>query len=76
MTELSVPVLLAFTRTRRVGVLLALVFHTIISLDFDQHFYDFTAALVMLLCLFLPETTTVGARGAGRRGSHGCASWR
>lgn len=58
MTELSVPVLLAFTRTRRVGVLLALVFHTIISLDFDQHFYDFTAALVVLLCLFLPETTT------------------
>lgn len=58
MTELSVPVLLAFTRTRRIGVLLALVFHTIISLDFDQHFYDFTAALVMLLCLFLPESTT------------------
>jgi hypothetical protein len=58
LTELSVPVLLAFTRTRRAGVLLALVFHTIISLDLSQHFYDFTAVLVMLLCLFLPETTT------------------
>lgn len=58
MTELSVPVLLAFTRTRRAGVLLALVFHTVISLDFHQHFYDFTAPLAMLLCLFLPEATT------------------
>ena len=56
MTELSVPVLLAFGRTRRIGVLVALCFHTVISLDLDQHFYDFTAALVMLLCLFLPET--------------------
>jgi hypothetical protein len=57
LTELSVPILLAFARTRRAGVLLALVFHTVISLDFAQHFYDFTAALVVLLCLFLPEAT-------------------
>jgi hypothetical protein len=57
LTELSVPALLAFTRTRRAGVLVALVFHTVISLDFAQHFYDFTAALVVLLCLFLPEAT-------------------
>jgi len=57
LVELSVPILLAFTRTRRAGVLLALVFHTVISLDFAQHFYDFTAALVVLLCLFLPEPT-------------------
>ena len=58
LTELSVPILLTFTRTRRAGVLLALVFHSIISLDLGQHFYDFTAALVVLLCLFLPESTT------------------
>ena len=57
MTELSVPVLLAFSRTRRAGVLLALAFHGVISLDFDQHFYDFTAVLAMLLCLFLPESS-------------------
>jgi hypothetical protein len=69
MTELSVPILLAFTRTRRVGVVLALVFHTIISLDFDQHFYDFTAALVMLLCLFLPESTTAGLEARASRHS-------
>lgn len=67
MTELSVPILLAFTRTRRVGVLVALAFHTIISLDFDQHFYDFTAALVMLLCLFLPDATTAALEGRASR---------
>jgi hypothetical protein len=69
MTELSVPVLLAFTRTRRAGVVLALVFHTIISLDFDQHFYDFTGALMMLLCLFLPEPTTSDLEARAARGS-------
>jgi hypothetical protein len=68
MTEMSVPILLAFTRTRRIGVLVALTFHTIISADLDQHFYDFTAALVMLLCLFLPESTLRELEaGAGRR---------
>jgi hypothetical protein len=67
MTELSVPLLLAFTRTRRIGVVVALVFHTIISLDFDQHFYDFTGALVMLLCLFLPDTTTSGLEARASR---------
>ena len=69
LTELSVPILLAFTRTRRAGVLLALVFHSIISLDLGQHFYDFTAVLVMLLCLFLPETTTSGLEARAARPS-------
>lgn len=69
ITELSVPVLLAFGRTRRIGVLVALTFHTIISLDFDQHFYDFTAALVMLLCLFLPESTLSGLEARATRPS-------
>ncbi|WP_457185351.1 hypothetical protein [Nocardioides sp. P5_E3] len=58
LAELSVPVLLAFTKTRRVGVLLAMVFHTLISIDLDQHFYDFTSVLIVLLCLFLPDATT------------------
>ena len=58
LTELSVPVLLAFTRTRRAGVLLAMVFHTVISIDLDQHFYDFTTVLMVLLHLFLPDETT------------------
>ena len=69
LTELSVPILLAFTRTRRAGVLLALVFHSIISLDLGQHFYDFTAALVVLLCLFLPESTTSSLEARAARPS-------
>ncbi len=72
LTELSVPVLLAFTRTRRAGVLLALVFHSLISLDLDQHFYDFTAALVMLLCLFLPDDTTAALEARAARPSRLC----
>ncbi len=71
MTEMSVPILLAFTRTRRIGVLLALTFHTIISLDYDQHFFDFTAVLVMLLCLFLPESTLAGLEARAARRSLG-----
>ena len=68
LVELSVPFLLAFSRTRRIGVLLALCFHTAISADLDQHFYDFTAVLVVLLCLFLPESTTADLEArAGRR---------
>jgi hypothetical protein len=67
MTEMSVPVLLAFTRTRRIGVLVALGFHTVISLDLDQHFYDFTAAVVMLVCLFLPESTLAGLEASAAR---------
>jgi hypothetical protein len=39
-----------------------------ISADLGQHFYDFTAVLVMLLCLFLPESTTADLEArAGRR---------
>jgi hypothetical protein len=66
-TETSVPILLAFTRTRRAGVLLALCFHTVISLDLDQHFYDFTSVLIVLLCLFLPEETTADLEARAAR---------
>ncbi|WP_439936391.1 hypothetical protein ACS3YM_10500 [Nocardia sp. N13] len=69
LTELSVPVLLAFTRTRRAGVLLALCFHTLISLDLHQHFYDFTAVLMLLLLLFLPDETTSDLHARATRAS-------
>jgi hypothetical protein len=55
VTELAVPVLLVLRRTRWAGVLLAATFHTAISLDLGQHFYDFTAVLLALFVLFLPE---------------------
>ncbi len=66
-TETCVPLLLAFSRTRRAGVLLALCFHTVISIDLDQHFYDFTAVLVVVLCLFLDESTTADLEARAAR---------
>jgi hypothetical protein len=51
--EASVPVLLVVRRTRWAGVVVASVFHILISFDLAQHFYDFTAVLVPLFLLFL-----------------------
>jgi hypothetical protein len=62
--ELSIPVLLVLSRTRPFGVALGLAFHTLISFDLGQHFYDFTAVLVALFLLFLPPS--FAARLAGR----------
>ena len=53
--EASVPIALMWRRTRYFGVLLGTVFHTLISFDLDQHFYDFTAVLIALFVLFLPD---------------------
>ncbi|WP_110183386.1 hypothetical protein [Nocardioides solisilvae] len=53
--ELAVPALLLLPRTRRAGVLLAMAFHTFLSLDLGQHFYDFTAVLLPLFALFLAD---------------------
>lgn len=53
--EASVPITLVWRRTRYFGVLLGTVFHTLISFDLDQHFYDFTAVLIALFVLFLPD---------------------
>lgn len=58
LVELSVPVLLLVPRTRRWGVVLGMAFHTLISFDLDQHFYDFTSVLLPLFGLFLPDGTT------------------
>jgi hypothetical protein len=54
--ELSVPILLAITRTRHWGVLLGYTFHFAITFDLNQHFYDFTSVLFMLFILFIPTT--------------------
>lgn len=58
LVELSVPVLLLVPRARRWGVVVGMGFHTLISFDLDQHFYDFTSVLLPLFCLFLPDATT------------------
>lgn len=54
LVELSVVPMLLVGRTRRYGALLGILFHGLVSLDLANHFYDFTAVLLPLLCLFLP----------------------
>ena len=56
--EVSVPLALVWRHSRYFGVLLATTFHTLVSFDLDQHFYDFTAVLLALFFLFLPDGST------------------
>lgn len=65
--EFSVPALLTFKRTRYFGVLLGSAFHVLISFDLDQHFFDFTAVLLPLFFLFLPDDSV--ARFSAKLGS-------
>lgn len=58
MTELSVPVLLTLRRTRAVGVALAALFHFVISLDLSQHFFDFTAVILVGLAVLAGDDVT------------------
>lgn len=53
--ELCVPLLLIVQRTRHLGVLLGLSFHGLIALDPVHPFQDFSAILVALFVLFLPD---------------------
>ncbi|HEV3225286.1 MAG TPA: hypothetical protein VGZ52_00560 [Acidimicrobiales bacterium] len=53
-TELSIPILLLVRRTRHVGVVVGLVFHSLIALDQTHLFSDFSSVLAPLFVLFLP----------------------
>jgi hypothetical protein len=54
--ELSVPLLLVRPATRRVGVLVALVFHALLAIDHSHQFFDFSSVLFALFLLFLPAS--------------------
>ena len=54
-TELSVPLLLLWRRTRNAGVAVGLVFHSVIALDQTHLFSDFSSVLAALFVLFLPS---------------------
>lgn len=79
LMELSVPLLLTIKRFRFLGVLVGTVFHTVISYDLSQHFYDFTAVLLPLFFAFVPGTTAERLEGNRRRsvgtGRMGPAIW-
>lgn len=51
--ELSIPVLLLVRRTRVVGVVLGVIFHSTIALDQTHLFQDFSSLLLALFALFL-----------------------
>jgi hypothetical protein len=65
--ECSVPVLLVFRRTRHLGVLAGLVFHSLIALDTKHLFTDFSAVLLALFLLFLPPSFAPWLRERARR---------
>lgn len=52
--ELAVPLLLAVARLRSFGVVLAVVFHGLLSLEPVGHVFDFTAVLIPFFVLFAP----------------------
>ncbi|MDH3248989.1 MAG: hypothetical protein OEQ47_08510 [Acidimicrobiia bacterium] len=53
LVEALVLLSLTVRRTRFAGVVLGLVFHSLISFDLGQHFYDFTSVLFPLFLLFI-----------------------
>ena len=53
-TELSIPILILNRRTRVIGSVLGLVFHSLIALDRLHLFVDFSSVLTALFVLFLP----------------------
>jgi hypothetical protein len=65
--ELVIPVLLLVSRTRRAGVVVALVFHAVLALDRSHEFFDFSSLLFALFVLFLPPDA--GSWVAERLGS-------
>jgi len=65
--ELAVPVLLCVRRTRKLGVVVGLLFHSAIALDQEHLFSDFSATLSALFVLFLPAGFAAGVVDAVRR---------
>jgi hypothetical protein len=54
LIESAVPVLLMVRSLRSWGVVVGTLFHTVISFDLNQHFFDFTSVLLPLFFLFAP----------------------
>lgn len=54
-TEMSIPILLSIRRTRYAGVVVGIMFHSLIALDQTHLFSDFSSVLVALFVLFLPS---------------------
>ncbi len=59
VVEAALPILLATQKTRVVGILVGMGFHTILSLT---AFYEFAAQATAFYCLFLPSDFSTRAR--------------
>jgi len=76
MTEFSIPILLFGKRTRIVGVVLGLVFHSLIALDRLHLFVDFSSVLAAMFALFLPARFAMSVLSFLRgRGGHLLILW-
>ena len=53
--RLLVPLLLLFPRTRVVGLVVGLLFHTMLTFDVEKHFFDFSSTMFALLSVFLSD---------------------
>ena len=56
VVELFLPFLLIFRRTRSAAVLMALVFHFFLALDFQKIFLNFSSVMFALLFIYLPTS--------------------
>lgn len=57
--EVAIPILLAVPRTRHLGVVVGLAYHSVIGLDMTHLFADFCSVLAPLFILFLPPAFAV-----------------
>ena len=68
VVEAAIPLLLVFRRSRRLGVLVGVLFHGVIALNPISGFYNFSAVVVALLSLFVdPSLVRDAARWLGAR---------
>lgn len=65
--EVAIPLLLVIRRTRQVGVVVGLVYHSIVAANMVHPFADFSSGLAALFVLFLPPAFAVGVVDLARR---------
>lgn len=65
--EVAIPLLLAVRRTRHLGVVVGLGYHSVIGLNMTHPFADFSSVLTPLFILFLPPTFAVDVVDLVRR---------
>lgn len=53
LAESLIPICLCFTRTRRFGLALGVLFHSVLSVDHHQHTMDFSSVMFSLFVAFL-----------------------